>query len=170
MEASYPVVDFWLDTDIFIAAKNGPYGFDIAPGFWTLIDQKAHEGVISSSMLVYHELVDESDDDLAKWAKQRSDTGLFVDPDQAVQDSFRAIADYVKRTYIPSQAAGFLRGADPWIIAQARALGGKVVTLEVRTPSSSKRVKIPNVCDYFNIECTDTYKMLRSLGAALHLS
>lgn len=49
--------EFWLDSDTFIRAKNEAYGFDIAPGFWTFLEQKATEGIIASSSLVYHELL-----------------------------------------------------------------------------------------------------------------
>ena len=53
---------FCLDTNILIQAKNGPYGFDIAPTFWELIDQKFGEHIIYTSSLVYKELADGNDD------------------------------------------------------------------------------------------------------------
>lgn len=164
------MADYWLDSDSFITPKNGPYGFDIAPGFWKVLEQKAVEGVICSSTFVYHELVNESDDDLAEWAKLQRQSGspLFVEPDEAVQAMFRDIADYVRRTYDESQAKLFLDGADPWVIAHAKTYGGKVVTFERGAPHS-KKVKIPDVCAYFNVECTDTYRMVRSLGVSLHV-
>ena len=31
--------EYWLDSNIFIEGKKGPYGFDIAPRFWVLIDE-----------------------------------------------------------------------------------------------------------------------------------
>ena len=158
--------DYWLDSDSFITPKNGPYGFDIAPGFWDFIDQKGAEGIICSPILVYHELVDETDDVLAKWARERQTTSLFVEPDEAVQAEFKEIADYVNGRYERSQAGEFLDGADPWVIAHARAGGGEVVTFEVPAPAS-KRVKIPDVCAYYNIPWTDTYRMLRKLGFSL---
>ena len=114
------MAEYWLDSNTFIEAKNGPYGFDIAPGFWVLLDQKADEGVILSTTLVYNELVADPEDELADWVKERRASGLFVDPDEAVQDVFREIAEYVNSYYEQNQAAEFLSGADPWVIAHAK--------------------------------------------------
>lgn len=160
--------DFWLDSDSFIRAKNTAYGFDIAPGFWEFLDQKAREGIIASSSLVYRELVDEASDDLAEWAKQREKSGLFVEPDAWVQARMREIADYVKSRYPRHEADAFLKGADPWIIAHAKAYGGTVVTFESRAPNS-KRAKIPDVADYFNVASIDLWDMLRQLRASFRL-
>ncbi|MCY4401676.1 MAG: DUF4411 family protein [Candidatus Poribacteria bacterium] len=41
--------------------------------------------------------------------------------------------------------------ADPFIIAAAKVIDGCVVTEESKKPNSPN---IPNVCEYFNIECT----------------
>ncbi len=42
--------------------------------------------------------------------------------------------------------------ADPFVIAAAHSRGGCVVTQESKKPNGAK---IPNVCEYFKIECTD---------------
>ena len=88
------MADFWLDADVFIESKNGLYGFDLVPGFWQLLDQKANEGVIASSTMVYDEIVT-GNDDLASWARERRNMGLFVEPDEPVQATLREIADFV---------------------------------------------------------------------------
>ena len=92
--------------------------------------------------------------------------GLFIQPDRSTQEAFRRVSDYVTETYAQNQARGFLDAADSWLIAHAIAGGGKVVTLEVKAPSESKRVKIPNVCEFFGVEYLNTYQMLRELGAS----
>ncbi|OGO04693.1 MAG: hypothetical protein A2Y60_07525 [Chloroflexi bacterium RBG_13_54_9] len=158
--------EFWLDTNSFIESKKGPYGFDIVPGFWTFLEQKANEGIIASSSLVYDELK-EVEDDLLKWAKQRENTGFFVEPDASVQATFIDIADHVNNRYPPHQASHFLDGADPWIIAHAKAHGGRVVTFEKSAPNAQKP-KIPDVCDCdkFSVKTLNVYEMLRELGAS----
>ena len=160
------MADFWLDADVFIESKNGLYGFDLVPGFWQLLDQKANEGVIASSTMVYHELVDEVDDELTQWARERRDSGLFVEPDTIVQATVREIADYVQENYLPFQAAAFLNGADPWLIAHAKVDGGRVVTYETRVPSNSTKLKIPNVCEAFDVIYVRVVQMLREIGAS----
>ena len=159
--------DFWLDADTLIQSKNGAYGFDIAPGFWTFLDEKAGEGLIATSTVVYDELVEHSDDELAAWARERQGSGLFVEPGQTVQEYARAIIDHVQTAYEASQAAKFLKGADPWIIAHAMGDGGRVVTMEVAVPSNSKKVKIPNICSTFQVDCVPLVRMCRDLGLRL---
>lgn len=158
--------DYWLDSNVFIEAAKGPYAFDIAPGFWALLDSTVIQGRISSSLLVYEELVT-GGDELAVWARERRSSGLFPEPDVSVQNAFADLARYVVHSYNTSESSRFLRGADPWIIAHAVAHGGSVVTLEAKAPPNSRRVKIPNVCDQFNIGYANTYQMLRDLGARL---
>ena len=101
--------------------------------------------------------------------KERQSSDLFIEPDLAVQDTFRTITEYVQANYEPNQASEFLDGADPWVIAHARAYGGKVVIQEVRVASSSKGVKVPNVCDEVNIEVVNIYQMIRELGILFDL-
>lgn len=163
------MTEYWLDTNVFIQARNGPYGFDIAPGFWVALDQMSASGQLASSIMVYNELVDEVEDDLANWAKLRRSSGLFIQPSPRVQAMFSDIATYVhdNSNYTPNQVSRFLNKADPWLIAHAAVASGTVVTMETRVPASSTRVKIPNVCDEFGVRPINTYQMLRELGISL---
>ncbi|MBN2238879.1 MAG: DUF4411 family protein [Dehalococcoidales bacterium] len=158
--------DYWLDSDSLITSKNGPYGFDIAPSFWTFITEKMSEGIILSSSLVYDELEKGDEDDLLTWAKERKQEGRFVEPDAIVQTVFRQIADYINTNYPSFQAVIFLSGADPWIISHAKAYGGKVVTFEISAPMSNKP-KIPDVADKFNVKTLNIYQMVRELKISL---
>ena len=158
--------EYWLDSNIFIEGKKGPYGFDIAPRFWVLIDELVAEGRISCPMRVYDELLD-GQDDLAAWAQDRRESGLFLEPEAAVQKSFAQIAGYVEASYPKTNATQrFLDRADPWVIAHAIVEGSKVVTMEIAVPPDVQKVKIPNVCSHlnFNVPCVNTYQMLRELG------
>jgi hypothetical protein len=158
-----------MDSDTFIEAKNGAYGFDIAPGFWELIDRKSSELVVASSTLVYGELVDHSTDDLSAWAKARRNEPLWVAPDRDVQEAYGEIAAYVAGRYPPERVAESLKGADLWLIAQARTLGGRIVTLETMVDARSRKPKIPNICAHFGIHTSNTSGMPRSLGAVFDL-
>jgi hypothetical protein len=155
---------YCLDADTFIQAKNGPYGMDIVPAFWSWLDQQFDAGVIYSSLFVYDELTDGSDD-LAEWAKLRKDSGMFVPPSDMVQATFRQIADYVNADFPQPQAQAFLDGADPWVIAEAKVGNAIVVTHEILVPPNSSKVKIPNICQHFQVDCHNVYRMLRDLNA-----
>ena len=158
--------DHWLDSNVFIEGKKGPYGFDIAPRFWALLDELIEDGRISCPTMVYGELLDVQDD-LAAWAQERRASGLFVQPPEQVQETYREVLGYVMQRYPENQARRrFLNRADPWVIAHAIVQGGTVVSLEGRDPSASRQVKVPNVCDHFEVLCVDTYQMLRDLGVS----
>ena len=157
------MADYWLDADVFIQAKDGPYTFDRVPAFWQFLDQKAASGQVSSCQMVYGELA-AGNDYLAKWVKGRKST-LFRSIDNSVQAACTSVADYVTERFSPSEAGSFLRGADPWIIARAIAYGGKVVTIEGLAPQVSKTPKIPNVCQHFGVGWVHYYRMLEELGA-----
>ena len=160
------MTDHWLDSNAFIEGKKGPYGFDIAPRFWALIDELTKSGQISCPAHVYDELL-EGQDDLEEWARERRASGLFVEPESEVQVVYRDVVAYVFQRYPDNQARRrFLRRADPWVIAHGLSGGSTVVTLEFRDPEISKQVKIPNVCDHFNLRSITIYQMLRELGAS----
>ena len=115
-------------------------------------------------MRVYDELLD-GQDDLAAWAQERRESGLFLEPEAAVQAAFAQIAGYVQASYPNTNATQrFLDRADPWVIAHAVVEGSAVVTMEIAVQLNVQKVKIPNVCSHFNVPCVNTYQMLRELG------
>lgn len=159
------MVDYWLDSNVFIEGRKGPYDFDIAPRFWDILDELIRDSRISCPILVYDELTD-GQDDLSEWAKERRRAGLFTEPSEAVQRTFRRVAAYVTQRYPDNQSRRrFMNRADPWVIAHALSQGGSVVTLEEKVMDTSQQVKIPNVCSHFSVTCINTYQMLRELGA-----
>ena len=153
---------------MFIEGKKGPYGFDIAPRFWELIDEMIEGGRISCPTRVLRELLD-GQDDLSAWARERRNSGLFIEADPAVQEATAQVIQLVATHYPDNQARRrFLDRADPWVIAHARVDGGTVVTSETRVPDNSLQVKIPNVCDQLQVQVRsiNVYQMLRELGVA----
>lgn len=99
--------------------------------------------------------------------RAKKSSGLFVAPDLEVQKWFGPIAVFVQGQYTAPQAAEFLRGADPWVIAHALENQGTVVTQEVLAPPGSRKVKIPNICAQFGVNCIGVYGALRKLGLRL---
>ena len=157
---------YCVDTNVFIEAKNGPYGFDIAPGFWDWVDSMVSTSSLYSPRAVYDELA-EGNDYLAEWIKKRKNSGMFADPDEETQIRFKNVANYVSSNYADPHVATFLSGADPWVISQALADNSVVVTKETAVNLNSKKVKIPNICHHFGVSCINTYTMLRESGAVL---
>lgn len=162
-----PTVIHWLDTNVFIQAKNGPYRFKVAPGFWAFLDEQASKGNIRCPKMVYDELIDNEEprDELALWIKNRRQSGLFVAATHPVQVVMRTVADHVSGKYQQHHAAEFLRGADPWLVAHALHSKGVVVTHESDRKLNAKKVRIPNICAELRVPCINTYEMLDKLGA-----
>jgi len=64
----------------------------------------------------------------------------------------------------------FLAKADPWMIAKAETTGATVVSHESRLEPNTKKVKVPNICDQFNVHCISTFQLLRALRARFVLN
>ena len=160
------MADYWIDSSVFIEGKKGPYAFDIAPRFWTLLDDLIAQDMIACPITVYDELQNVPDE-LRNWARARRESGLFVDPGIDVQVEFARITEHVRQGYPNNQATRrFLDCADPWVIAHAIAERGTVVSLEERVSRDSQQVRIPNICNQLNTCCINTYEMLRELGVS----
>jgi hypothetical protein len=155
---------YWLDSNVLISAKDGPFRFAVAPVFWKVLDEQVDLGTICIPKPVYDEIVkDGPSDELAQRLKNRRNKGFCVFPDRQVQEAYRKVADHVQANYESPFAAEFLSVADPWVIAYAMEGKGVVVTFESRSPGA-KRVKIPNVCAALNVRFMNLYDMLQALG------
>ncbi|HTX79385.1 MAG TPA: DUF4411 family protein [Longilinea sp.] len=164
-------MEYCLDTSVYIQAYRTYYAFDIAPPFWAALEKLAVDGVIVSPIAVYVE-INKGKDDLARWAKNQRDT-LFIEPDDLVNTALHQIADFANERYLDAHwIRDFLGGADPWVVAQAKAHNLIVVTMEGQKTTeeidkSTNRVhgkiKIPNMCGHFGVKCMTTFDLLRTL-------
>jgi len=164
-------MQYCLDTSVYIQAHRTYYAFDLAPGFWVALEKLATDGVIISPIAVHTELV-KGKDDLSTWAKSQN-SKLFIDPDNNVNLALSQIANFTNSRYADAHwIRDFLSGADPWVIAQAKAHNLTVVTMEGHKTTeemdkSSKlirgKIKIPNMCDHFGVKCITTFDLLRAL-------
>ncbi|MCB4745716.1 MAG: DUF4411 family protein [Sulfurovum sp.] len=156
-----------LDTNVFIQAKNFYYGFDIVPAFWDWLDEKFEDDEIVSIKPVYDELV-AGKDDLAEWAKDRKDSGWFIDVDDIeTQMKFAEISRWTVASDFKGPAkTEFLCVADSLLVAKAMERGATIVTHEsLYDPNIKKKIKIPNVCEKFGVQYKSTFELMRILGA-----
>jgi hypothetical protein len=69
---------FLLDSDVFIAAKNTYYAFDICPGFWKGILHTHERGRVQSIDRIRAELLSGSkEEDLVKWVQKGRAEGIL---------------------------------------------------------------------------------------------
>lgn len=162
-----------LDSDVFIAAKNAYYAFDICPGFWDAIIQAHGEGRVHSIDRIKAELLaGQPKEDLVQWVKAKVPAGFFhTTQSKAVLDAYADIVLWVQRStqYLDRAKAKFATEADGWLVAYSMVHGTTVVTNEQPRPDSRSRVLLPDVCAQFKVPSRDTFTMLRSLNVKLDL-
>ena len=158
--------DYWLDADTLITPYRQYYSFDKVPKFWEFLEQKAGTQIIASPLSVLEELKDGGLDQLCTWAIPLEGK-LFIAPNNDVQLMNTQVSDYIKnnKKYHPQWVQDFLSGADTWVIAHTKIMGGRIVTFEELAGQNSKRVKIPDVADHFGVKCINLFKMLDDLKA-----
>lgn len=84
-------VNYLLDSNVFIQAKNGYYSFDIAPGFWRWLELLAEEQGVLTVKAVREEIID-GNDALCDWISDLP-KGFFAEPDIPVQENLRKIVN-----------------------------------------------------------------------------
>jgi len=155
---------YLLDANTYIEAKNQYYGMDICPAYWDWLDKQFALGTIASVDMIGRELK-EGNDELANWVRERPDHFISND-DELTQTLFADIVQFVmKGNYNPGNRDNFLAKADPWIIAKAKAIGASVVTHEAVAAVNTRKVKVPNICQQFEVPCLNTFRFLRELEA-----
>lgn len=157
---------FVLDANVFIEAHRRYYAFDICPGYWTALIAHNGGGRLCSIDRVRDELLAQTDP-LSQWARQLPSSFFETTGDPSVTGSFATIIGWVQTQaqYSPAAKAAFAAAADGWLIAYARAHNLVVASNEQPAPGSRSRVKIPDVCNAFGVNYSDTFDVLRALGA-----
>ncbi|MCX6354039.1 MAG: DUF4411 family protein [Candidatus Aureabacteria bacterium] len=150
---------YLLDANVFMQAKNLHYGLDFCPAFWDwLITNNSAQRVFSIEKV--GDEIEAGADELANWAAQRGD-GFFLKPDSPMLPALGSVSNWVtKQNYDPAAVNTFLQIADYYLIAHALAHGYTVVTHEIAS-TSTKKIKIPNVCIGLKIKCMTPFEMLR---------
>lgn len=160
---------YLLDANVFINAHRESYPFDVVPGFWAALAVHHERKRVFSIDRVRKELAG-SGDRLEQWSDESVAASFWKrTADKAVIDQFRAIIRWAAKEpqFTDESREEFANTADGWLVAYAKANGVTVVTLEV--PSRGAKIKVPNVCEAFDVEYVNTIEMLRRLGVRLDL-
>lgn len=155
---------YLLDANTYIHAKALYYNFDFCPAYWNWLDKEFAKGKVASVEMVADELK-AGNDELVDWVKDRPTHFLACD-DVATQKVVAVItSDLMQGNYNPQNRDNFLSGADPWIIAKAKVMGATVVSHESKITQQGKKVKVPNVCQQYDVQCISTFELLKRLQA-----
>lgn len=155
---------YLLDANTYIEAKNFYYGMDICPAYWQWLDWQFELGTVASVDMIGRELRD-GDDELAQCARQRP-AHFVANDDEATQQIFQQIlSDVMAGDYNARERDNFLAKADPWIIAKSKAIGATLITHESLLPVTSRKIRIPNICQNIEVPWMNTFQFLRQLNA-----
>lgn len=161
------LTSYVLDADVFMQAARHHYAFDIVPSFWDSLVQQAETGVLLSIDRVKAE-IDRGKDQLADWANNDFKKWFVSTNNGDVIDSYGRVMTWAlgHGQFTESAKADFADAdnADAWLIAFALSTSDVVVTHEQFRPDIKARIPIPNVCKELDLQCMDTFEMLRLLG------
>ena len=161
-------MNFIIDSDVLITAKNSYYAFDLCPGFWDSLLAQHHAGRTHSLDRIRLELLQgREDDSLVKWVLESVPASFFLSSNNTeVVAAYTEVMLWVQRNprFFDSAKAKFATGADGWLVAYAKVNGCAVVTHEQSRPESRNEVKLPDVCLQFGVVFQDVFTMLRALS------
>lgn len=159
---------YLLDSNIFIASHRMLYPFDIAPGFWKQLIEKASEKII-----IIEKVNDEilrGGDQLTDWYSENKDKfNIVTIPEQEVIESYGEIISRINENeqYKQSVKDEFASIADSWLCAYGLAYDYTIVTNEKYSLNSRRKIPIPNVCVDFDIKHIDLLQFMREIGFKL---
>jgi hypothetical protein len=130
------------------------------PGLWERVCALIGEGIIISHAEVLAEIKKEGTkgEDLFNWAN--ANTHVFKPHDVSAEGAvIRAMSTKYKR-FVNNYGKPNSAYADPWLIAQAKCKGLKIISQE-RAGGSLRKPKLPNVCadTIFDIKCLDLWEL-----------
>ncbi len=150
---------YLLDADSLIRAKRAHYGFDFCPAWWDWLVSAHAAGKAGSVERVKDELLD-GNDELRDWARERRG-GFFRPVGEETIVALRRVAAWIAEQEYTAQAVhAFTQVADYFLVGEALAGKHLVVTHEVRS-TSTRKIKIPDVCEGLGIDWLTPFEMLR---------
>ena len=150
-----------LDANVFIQAYRTYYPFDVAPKFWEILEDEKI-GVCSIDK-VRDEI--KNDDELSIWMKDKfSKKVKKVNSLNVTKEYSRIISWSQSQDYTDAAKYEFAKVADGWLVAYGLAENLTVVTQEKKGGNMKNRIKIPDVCEKFNVKYIDTIQLLRDLN------
>ncbi|TVR71902.1 MAG: DUF4411 family protein [Marinilabiliales bacterium] len=153
---------FCIDTNVLIQAWQKYYSPDFCADYWVILNRLGQDGRIFIPEAVRDE-INKTEDALSKWLKESYIPVRRID--ELVTKCLKDIyAKDEKHKYLVDNTKA-RSIADPWVIAHAIHEQAIVVTKEEKTNVvSSRRIKIPNVCENMGVQWIDDFGLIRRLG------
>jgi hypothetical protein len=160
---------FLLDTNCFIEPCNTYYPFCYAPAFWAALIHGHEAGMVFTLNEVKKEITEKKIDEISNWIGQKGFPATFVQKvtDVTIQ-RYKEIQNWVGQHpyFSRSEKNKFAdKKTDGYLVAHAKASNMVIVTQEkfIVDPKAT-RIKIPNLCKQFDVECINLFGMLKQLN------
>lgn len=150
-------VIYCIDTSALMDAWIRYYSPDVFPSLWGNIDEMIEQRELISPEEVLFEL-EKKEDDLYQWAKNRKN--MFKTLTAEIQLATNEILSAFPRLV---EAGKDRTEADPFVIAVAKANDATFITSE-KFSSKQKKVRIPVVCQHYNIKSINMLQLIREQG------
>ena len=152
---------YCLDANVLIQAWQKYYNPNFCPDYWTILIELGIQERIFIPELVYEEII-RTEDELSKWLKaSKIPIKKITEPVTICLQKIYS-ADPVHKNLVDNINGRSL--ADPWVIAHSIYENAVVVTKEEKiTALSSKRIRIPNVCDNMGVRWINDFQFIQEL-------
>lgn len=154
-----------LDANVLINFHRNFYPFDIAPAFWRQLIEKGNFKVILLDKIKNE--IYSNEDQLSEWLKTNEVSfATKKSGDANILPNYTKILASImdNQQYKESAKSEFASVADSWLCALALTYDHVIVTQETYEPHIKRRVKIPNVCNEFNITYINLQQFVREIG------
>jgi hypothetical protein len=148
---------YCIDTSSVLQWFVDTYPPAIFPGVQTRIEELIAAGRLRSPKAVFDEI--KPGDDCHAWCKAQ--TALFVEESTAVQ---RIVRSLMAAHQNPAKPHKGITGADPFVIAMAKAEGPHCVVVADEHPGSLENRKIPFVCNAEKVPCVTFQQLMLAEG------
>jgi hypothetical protein len=149
------VSSYCIDTSSILLWFIDIYPPSIFPGLTPRIEALIASGRLRAPRVVFDEI--RPGDDCYDWAKAQPE--LFLEEPVDVQ---RIVRQLMATHHDPAKPLKGINGADPFVIAMAKAMGLIVVADE--HPGSLENRKIPFVCRAEGIQCINFQQLMLAEG------
>jgi len=148
-----------FDTSAFINPWRNLYPIKVFPSLWGELDRLMNQGDLVATEMVLHEL-EHKDDELLQYMRQRDFIFIAVDEEQ-----LESVAEILGLFPRFARADATREVADVFVVALAQK-HNLVVVSDEQLPRRGK-VKIPEVCSQFGVECVTFLAFLGDIGLVL---
>lgn len=162
-----------LDTNILVYPSRVSHPMDIYPSYWDKFVDLLNQTNLTSIDKVKAEIFSHNDT-LTDWCKSNISKSFWSSTEDCITE-YAEIQNWAQNQgYNQRALADFADSgnADPFLIAFAlnkkrvHSLEVSIVTLEVSAPESKKSIKIPDVCQVFDIRFINNNDLFREIKAS----